>query len=533
MKEFLYVVVLISLQPFVHAAEDGHILFENEVRPALKNHCFDCHGSRLQEGGLRLDNREDFIKGGRSGNPLAISKSGLTLLQIYLTENRTSKLIHPTIKIPEKVVQHIEQWISIGAPWPEYDSEHLNENEWWALKPVTNVEIPKVKNRDWPTNEIDYFILNKLEESGLEPAKRSESTKLIRRLYFDLTGLPPEPDRIKNLPSRLSQQNWKLWVDDLLARPAYGERWAQHWLDVVRWGESDGYRADEFRPDAWPYRDFVINSFNHDKPYNQFIREQLAGDEISPDNPDVLIGTAFLRNGIYEWNQRDVRMHWDLIVNEVTDLTGEVFLGLGLRCARCHDHKFDPIKQEDYFRFRALLGTIRWNHDLKLASKQEIKNFQKQDLIWKKKTKDLRDKLNAIIEPVILKKENAALIKFPEDIKEMFSKEKAQRSPYEQQLVELAAFQLSRERKMFKPESISGENGKKIKTILEKLKAFDHLKPKPLRKAFVATDIGDTAPNSYLTSRRGKKLIPPGFLSALSSEHLSPEQIKKVNTNTS
>jgi hypothetical protein len=171
-------------------------------------------------------------------------------------------------------------------------------------------------------------------------------------------------------------------IDELLASPRYGERWAQHWLDLVRYAESDGYNQDAYRPHAWPYRDYVIKSFNDDKPYDQFVREQLAGDEIAPDDPNVLIATAFMRHPVYEYNLRDIRGQWDLIVTDMTDTAGELFLGLSMGCARCHNHKFDPILQKDYYRLRAFFSPVHWRDDLKLVTPAEKKAFDEQEAKW-------------------------------------------------------------------------------------------------------------------------------------------------------
>ena len=197
-------------------------------------------------------------------------------------------------------------------------------------------------------------------------------------------------------------------MDRLLASPRYGERWAQHWLDLVRYAESDGYRLDSYRPNAWPYRDYVIKSLNDDKPYDQFVREQIAGDEIAPDNPNVTIGTAFLRHSIYEYNQRDAEGQWRATLDEVTDVTGDVFLGLSVQCAHCHDHKFDPILQKDYYRLQAFFGNITWAEDKVLANAEEKRQHAEQMKVWEAATVEPRKVIDSIIEPRIQKAQGAA-----------------------------------------------------------------------------------------------------------------------------
>ncbi|MFN9912622.1 MAG: DUF1549 domain-containing protein, partial [Pirellulaceae bacterium] len=189
-------------------------------------------------------------------------------------------------------------------------------------------------------------------------APEAERGALIRRLYLDLVGLPPTFEQVQAFVADPAADAIEKVVDDLLGSPRYGERWARHWLDLVRYADSDGYRADHYRPDAWRYRDYVIDSFNHDKPYDRFVQEQLAGDELFPGDPQALIATGFLRHWIYEYNNRDARGHWDTILNDITDTTSDVFLGLGLQCAKCHDHKFDPLLQQDYFRLKAFFAPL-------------------------------------------------------------------------------------------------------------------------------------------------------------------------------
>ena len=199
-------------------------------------------------------------------------------------------------------------------------------------------------------------------------AEEAGPHEYIRRANFDLLGLPPKPKEVEDFV-----QSWQKdpatakreLIDRLLANRAYGERWATHWLDVVRFAESDGYRADGFRPSAHLYRDHAVKSLNEDKPYDQFVREQLAGDEINPNDYDHMVATGFLRHGVYEWNQRNARMQWELILNEMTNVTGEVFLGLGVGCAQCHDHKFDPILQKDYYSLQSFLSSVWWPEDEK------------------------------------------------------------------------------------------------------------------------------------------------------------------------
>ncbi len=212
---------------------------------------------------------------------------------------------------------------------------------------------------------------------------------LIRRVTFDLIGLPPSPEEVAAFVADKSADAYERLVDRLLASPRYGERWARHWLDLVRYAESDGFRLDEYRPYAWRYRDYVIAAFNNDKPYDRFVREQLAGDELAPEDPEALVATGFLRHTIYEYNNRDARTQWQDMLNDVTDVTADVFLGMGMGCARCHDHKYDPILQKDYYRLQAFFAAML-PCDETVAPKTQRADYQAKERAWEEKTASIR-----------------------------------------------------------------------------------------------------------------------------------------------
>ena len=236
-------------------------------------------------------------------------------------------------------------------------------------------------------------------------------------MAFDLTGLPPSPDEVNAFLADDRPDAYERLVDRWLASPRYGQRWARHWLDLVRYAESDGYRQDAYRPGAWRYRDYVVQAFNTDKPYDRFLTEQLAGDELDPDDPELRIATGYLRLGTYEYNQRDVRGQWADILNDITDVTGEVFLGLGIGCARCHDHKFDPILQADYYRLQAFFTPIMPRDDLTAATSAECLESQSKRATWEKAAAGILRQLDAIARPYRDKGTASATAKFPDEIK--------------------------------------------------------------------------------------------------------------------
>ena len=523
------VLSLFLVLPLPATAEDGLKFFESKVRPLLSAECYDCHGAEKTKGGLRLDHRDLILKGGDTGPALISGKPGESLLVEAIHRTDPDFSMPPKKELTDEQVAILTQWIEIGAPWPEEKvtrsdaDEHgfsAEDRAWWAVQPLAEVSAPDAGN-EWAKNDIDRFIFRKLKENDLTPADPASPEELARRMYFDLHGIPPGPEDVEEFTLAFVE-NPDVAIaelaDKLLASPRYGERWGQHWLDVVRYSESDGYRADTYRPDAWRYRDYVISSFNEDKPYDLFVREQLAADEFAPDDPDALIGTAFLRHGIYEYNQRNARMHWELIMNEMTNVTGEVFLGLGVGCAQCHDHKFDPILQKDYFALQSFLSTTWWPEDRYLATPGELSEYKEDLAAWEDSNRAIRERIDEMVAPLLTSKEKSSVIQFPADIQAMYAKPVAERTAYEEQMVQLVARQVEfaqskiDTKKHFekKPEILAEYNELK-KTLAESEKA----KPKAPPIAFISTDIGSKPTKTFLETRTGKEEVDPAFLTLL------------------
>ena len=507
------------------AERDTMKFFENEVRPLLANRCYECHGEKKKKGSLRLDHISYITKGGDSGPALVSGKPDDSLIIKAIRYADPDFEMPPKEKLPEKEIAVLEKWVKLGAPWPKHDAQKLavdafgfteDQRKFWSFQPVGSPKPPEVKS-DWVRTDIDRFIAQKHAELGLTPAPEADRRELVRRLYFTLHGLPPTKAQADAFVESTDPQAYEKLIDDLLASPRYGERWAQHWLDLTRYAESDGYNADGYRASAWTYRDYVIRSLNADKPYDQFVREQLAGDEIDPANPEVLVATSYLRNPIYEWNQRDVRGQWDVILTDTTDNAAEVFLGLSYGCAHCHDHKFDPILQKDNYRLRAFFAPILWRDDLKLATAEEQKRFAAQQADWEKATAEIRAQMDAIVGPLIAKNIKQAHDRFQEELQAETDKPAAERLAQESQHAYFVERQMDYERERFDAlKSIKKEEDKKRYQALEvDLKAFDKLKPAPLTTAFVATDAGPKGPPNPLKTRTGETDIPPGFLTLL------------------
>ena len=498
--------------------------FETHIRPLLVEHCISCHGPDTQKGELRLDVKQGALSvGGESGPPVIPHKPDESLLLEAVRYE--SYEMPPDEQLPADKIKLIEQWIANGAVWPD-DSEDVTltksgtiteeDRNYWAFVPAENSTPPETKNNDWCNNEIDHYILNKLEENDLQPSSPASKRELIRRVYFDTIGLPPTADEIEKFVNNQSPQAYENLVDQLLADPRFGEHWARQWLDLVRYAESDGYRQDAYRPQAWKYRDYVIRSFNEDKPYDLFVHEQIAGDELYPENPDALIATSFLRLGVYEYNQRDVRTHWQDILNEMTDVTSDVFLGLGMGCARCHNHKFDPILQKDYFALQAFMAPVLWTDDTPLATPEEKAAYDAQLQKWESATYEIREKISQIEAPILTSLANSAINKFPEDIQVMMRKPIEEREPLEHQLAELAYRQVIREHDKLKSK-LKDEKLENWQALQEELAKFDSLKPKPLPTGPTVADVSQSAPPTYMKTRLETKTIEPEFIEVLST----------------
>ncbi|MCA9437370.1 MAG: DUF1549 domain-containing protein, partial [Candidatus Omnitrophica bacterium] len=316
------------------------------------------------------------------------------------------------------------------------EGEALAE-DWWAIQPLDRPDIPTVQNDRWSRNPIDRFVLQRLTDKGLTPAPEADRVQLVRRLFFDLMGMPPTPREIDDFLNDSSPEAWEHLVDRLLDDPRYGEHWARFWLDLVRYAESDGWNKDSYRPNIWRYRDYVVDSFNGDKPYPQFVREQLAGDEMPGDDPEKIIATGFLRLGIYEYNQRDARNHWNDIMNEMTDVTGDVFLGVSMSCSRCHNHKFDPITQKDYFGLRAFFEPVIWRDDVPGVTEAGHEKWRKQQEKWEDATTSIRAEIDALCQPYYDRKWKETVDKFPLDIQACFNKPVEERTSWEHQMAYL------------------------------------------------------------------------------------------------
>lgn len=351
--------------------------FEAKVRPLLASQCYGCHSSKskIVQGGLRLDSREGMVRGGHLGPAVVPGKPDESRI-VQAVRHQVEPTMPPWGKLKPEQIGILEEWVRRGAPWPQdaperaggasEPSSKTDARNHWAWQPVRAVQPPAVKKSDWPRDAIDRFLLQKLEQKGLQPAPPADAAVLLRRVYFDLTGLPPTPEVIERFLRDPSDQQFEQIVDELLASPDYAERWGRWWLDVTYYGDTFDPGTEIPATAAWRYRDYVIKSFGNDKPLNRFIQEQIAGDLLPATSDEqrreLTIATGYLAIGPWAIVLADKTQLKMDVVDQQLDGIGRGILGLTLGCARCHDHKFDPLSLQDYYGLAGILSSTRTLH---------------------------------------------------------------------------------------------------------------------------------------------------------------------------
>ena len=408
--------------------------FEKEIRPMLVEKCYKCHGAGKVRGGLNLTGRAFLLKGGDNG-PAAVPGKPKESLIVEAVEHRGELKMPPNGKLSATEIDHLKHWVSIGLPWPDTpakspskpasgsDLTQVSESTsltWWSFQPLRKAPPPTTKDRIWPRSEVDRFILADLEAKGLKPAPPVDKPTLLRRAAFDLTGLPPTPREIESFLADTSPDAFARVVDRLLASPAYGERWGRHWLDVVRYADARDLiqlpAGSDFR-EVWRYRDWVVEAFNRDMSYADFVRYQIAGDLMPPSRPgginkDGLVATGLLAIADFVPGDVDKDLMIADYVNDEVDVVGKAFLGLSIACARCHDHKFDPISAEDYyalagifFSTRLIPGPVPGNTPLvrvPLLATDELAKLHARDATDKRRRTELEQELPDAIDRAYL-----------------------------------------------------------------------------------------------------------------------------------
>lgn len=413
----------------------------------LRKNCLGCHGA-AKTSGLDLRTAEGVMAGGENGAVIVPSDTaGSKLLRLVTHEQKPT--MPPGKKLADAEIETLRRWIEAGASFEGFEKNAAaltgsnnaelakleerritpEERRYWAFQPPKRAALPRLVQSglpNWDKNPIDVLLLSAMRAKGLKPSPRADRRTLIRRAYLDLLGLPPSPEEVTAFEKDSAPDAWERLVDRLLASPHYGERWARHWLDLVRFADSGGFEFDVDRPDAWRYRDYVVKSFNDDKPYDQFIKEQLAGDEYAPDSPEAMTATGFLRLGP-EGGGGGERGRQDSLDDIITTST-LTFLGLTVGCARCHDHKFDPIPQQDYYRIQAVFFSTKpvsyplVSPDVVAAQKAEVQRIEN----LQRPLKRARSELEA---PALKTLVEEAVSRLPEYLQIAWRTPESQRTP--------------------------------------------------------------------------------------------------------
>jgi mono/diheme cytochrome c family protein len=463
--------------------------FAHEIQPILARRCFKCHGSGEAEGGLRLNTREGALAELDSGDFAVVpGKSAMSAILHRITSTDKDERMPPEGKpLTEKEVATIKGWVEQGANWGQH----------WAFTKVERPEVPATKKGDWVRNPIDAFILSRLEGENLSPSLPADKVALLRRAYYDVIGMPPTPEEVDAFLADTSDNAFEKVVDRLLKSPHYGEKWARHWLDLVRYADTNGYERDNPKDNVWKYRDYIIQALNQDKPYDQFVIDQLAGDELENVTPESITATGFYRLGLWDDEPVDrLQAYYDGLDDVIVTST-QAFLGMTVGCARCHDHKLDPIPQTDYYKMLAFFHNLRHgNTQRDVANDEARKKFEELTKLNGEQLKSLRDKIAEVEKRIFETLSN------PE-------KEDANDAKVRQRLME------QRRAKV-----LSKDELREYMALIGEEKRMSRTQMTPLSKALAAQEKGDRGPETFVLMRgsahnKGEK-VEPGFPEVIS-----------------
>jgi hypothetical protein len=512
-------------------AQTGEKLsFKNDIAPVLAQKCVQCHAQTPSMANLDLRTRAGALKGGQHGPAIVPGSATSSHLYMHLTGQEQPQMPMGG-RLTEAEIAAIKSWIDGGAEWdaeltlsPPAPPKEVSEKKFteqqrkcWAFQKVVKPAVPAVKDQSWVRTPVDAFILAKLEQKGLQPNPAADKVTLIRRATFDLTGLPPSPEEVSAFVADQSADAFEKVVDRLLASSHYGERWGRHWLDLARYADTAGFKGDETRPNMWRYRDYVIRSFNEDKPYDRFIKEQIAGDELYPSEPAAIVATGFNRLWPDESNLANPVLRRQEVLNDITDTVASVFMGLTYGCARCHDHKFDPILQKDYYRLQAFFAASYNNDRTHLLAGSEASEYQRRYSEWDSKTHAIRAEMEKLLASVWVETAGPRISMFPKEAQEAVLTPPDQRTPMQWQMYYRSRSRLPSESLV--GQSLKGEAKERYATLKEELAKFDSIKPPepPLAEAMI--DEGRVAPATFVLSKgvwdAPTDEVKPGFLTIL------------------
>lgn len=494
--------------------------FEKEVLPILKANCFACHGSEKKlQGGLKLTSRDDILTGGESGPAVDLKQPAESLLLQAI--NYDGLMMPPKGKLPKAQIDTLTKWVTRGLTWsekaasaaakahgaPVVDDEARN---FWAFRPVVRPQAPEISNsKSQISNPIDAFVLAKLEANGATPAPPASKETLLRRLHYTLTGLPPTPKDVAEFLSDQSPNAYEKVVDRLLESRHYGEHWGRHWLDLVRYAESNSFERDNPKPFVWRYRDYVIRSLNADKPYDQFIREQLAGDELDEVTPDSIIATGYYRLGLWDDEPADRLLAYYDGLDDIVATIGQTFLGLTVNCSRCHDHKIDPFTQRDYYSLLAFFHGVKHyggdNEILRFIGDDAARQRQAAAAAeWEAKLADVKKQIVAIEDSIKEKLPGGEIddFKFDGKRREILRKQRGQ--------------------------LISAEEHDQYETLHRQREKLERERPKSLEQALAVKE--ESRPRDTFILLRGNpqspgELVEPAFPTVLVSANAKPPQL--------
>lgn len=512
----LMAVSFLTLPLSLFAQSPGKPSFTKDIAPLMAAKCVQCHGQTSKMGDLDLESREGLLKGGKHGAAVVIGKAAESRLYRHLTGQLQPQMPFGG-RLTEQEIGLFKAWIDAGAEWdsgaaltsasPAKPKFSDAQKRYWAFQPVS---APA-------GGSVDAFIVAKLNEKKIRPNERADKVTLLRRATLDLIGLPPTPEEMQAFLADQSPDAFAKVVDRLLASPHYGERWGREWLDVARYADTNGFKADEIRPNIWRYRDYVIQAFNNDKPYDRFIREQIAGDELYPRDQEAHIATGFLRHYTDETNQPSMENRREELLMNITDTVGSAFMGMTFGCAKCHDHKFDPILHKDYYRLQAFFANVRAKDDYIPLAGAELEAVNKQQAEWEAKTKDIRASMHALVAPIGKATADEYMNRFSEGTREAIQTPAEKRTPYQALLAFQGLPQVTYQDANL-AKKLNPEQKKQFDDLAAQLKQFDSLKPHP-PLAQTVIDNGTEAPKTFVLAggawNAPKEEVQPGFLSIL------------------
>ena len=501
------------------AQDADHEFFNNKVKPLLKEHCWECHRDDVDDlgGNLAISSQKSMLHGGDSGSLVNAARDDESLLLRVLSYEDDLYEMPPEGKLDDEAIEVFRQWVKRGVPWDPAEEKDLEGDResgppqvndetkgWWSFQKVVRPAVPTSDYSDWINNEIDNFIVHRLERSQLAPAAKASKQQLIRRATYDLLGLPPTEEQLRRFLADDSPDAWENLIDGLLASPHYGEKWGRHWLDLVGYAESNSFERDDTKPFVWRYRDYVIESFNEDKPYDQFLIEQLAGDEMDQVTVNTMAATGFYRLGAWDDEPADPLLAKYDDLSQIVTVVGQSMMGLTVDCARCHDHKIDPIPQTDYYQMVSFFENIKRygvrDHNSVLDASVAIMDERKIDEATREAHHRNLDetvaRLAALEDPV---KKNFEPVEH-EEFKRIINRQRVI--------------------KKYVGKFISQEDFDEYVKLHETWRKLKENPPQGIRKILCVKELGPEAPKSFLQIRgnphaRGDE-VQPRFLSVLS-----------------